>query len=109
MAVFHPDIGLGPIIYLAVGSILFFVLLLLIELLMKTESFMRCFARSESSIEETEPITQEDVKNESQTALAAKPEDYEILAKGLRKVYMIDGPKGHKVAVDNLSFGIKKG
>jgi ATP-binding cassette subfamily A (ABC1) protein 3 len=27
----------------------------------------------------------------------------------LRKVYIIDGPKKHKIAVDNLSFGIKKG
>jgi ATP-binding cassette, subfamily A (ABC1), member 3 len=41
--------------------------------------------------------------------MAAEPQDYEILAKGLRKVYIIDGPKKHKVAVDNLSFGIKRG
>jgi ATP-binding cassette, subfamily A (ABC1), member 3 len=27
----------------------------------------------------------------------------------MRKVYMIDGPAKHKVAVDKLSFGIKKG
>jgi len=27
----------------------------------------------------------------------------------MRKVYMVDSVKKHKVAVDNLSFGIEKG
>ena len=39
----------------------------------------------------------------------SRPTDFEISCKGIRKVYMVDGPKGHKVAVDNLSFGVKKG
>ena len=42
-------------------------------------------------------------------AIKADPEDYEILTKNLRKVYMIDSEKGYKVAVDNLSIGVKKG
>jgi ATP-binding cassette, subfamily A (ABC1), member 3 len=49
------------------------------------------------------------VVRERQIALAAWPVDFEILTKRLRKVYMVDGPTKHKVAVDNLSFGIKKG
>ena len=38
----------------------------------------------------------------------ADPNDYAILTKGLRKVYMLPGDK-HKVAVDNMSFGVEKG
>ena len=70
------EIGLAPIIYLAVGSVLFFVLLLVIEKLMNNESFMRCFSRSESSVTDTEPITEEDVRNESQIAMNGDPNDY---------------------------------
>jgi hypothetical protein len=41
-----------------------------------------------------------------QKALKANPQDYEILTKNLRKVYMLDSDKKYKVAVDNLSLGI---
>lgn len=105
----HIDIALGPIIYLVVGSILFFVLLLLIEKAKNTESLMRYFAGDEAEVEETNPIDESDVQKEAELAIAGDPEDFEILAKRLRKVYMVDGPKKYKVAVDNLSFGIKKG
>ena len=44
MDAFDLEIGLAPVIYLAVGSVLFYVLLLVIEKLMNVESFMRCFA-----------------------------------------------------------------
>ena len=54
-------------------------------------------------------INETDVVKEIKTALRADPEDYEILTQNLRKVYMIDGKKEYKVAVDNMSFGIKKG
>ena len=63
MDAFDAEIGLAPIIYLAIGSVLFFVLLLVMEKLMNTESFMRCFSRSEAEIIDTEPINEEDVKN----------------------------------------------
>ena len=46
---------------------------------------------------------------EQKKALEADPTEYEILTKQLRKVYMVDSEKGHKVAVDNLSFGVRKG
>jgi hypothetical protein len=41
-----------------------------------------------------------------QKSLKANPQDYEILTKNLRKVYMLDSDKKYKVAVDNLSLGI---
>ena len=44
-----------------------------------------------------------------QKSLKANPQDYEILTKNLRKVYMLDSDKKYKVAVDNLSLGIQKG
>jgi len=37
---------------------------------------MRCFSRSEAQVEDTVPIVEEDVKNESQRAIAANPDDY---------------------------------
>lgn len=36
-------------------------------------------------------------------------QDYEIVTKHLRKVYMVDGRKNYKVAVDDLSFRIRRG
>ncbi len=42
-------------------------------------------------------------------ALKADPEQYEILTKDLRKVFILDSEKKHKVAVDNLSLAIEKG
>jgi ATP-binding cassette subfamily A (ABC1) protein 3 len=42
-------------------------------------------------------------------ALKADPEEYEILTKNLRKVFMLDSAKNYKVAVDNLSVAIEKG
>lgn len=69
---------------------------------------MRCCS-SEGKIEETQEINDSDVLKEQELAKKADPEDYEILTKNLRKVYMIDSDKGYKVAVDNLSFGVKKG
>ena len=46
---------------------------------------------------------------EHRIANSASPDDYEILTKELRKVYMIDSDKKYKVAVDNLSFAVKRG
>lgn len=58
---------------------------------------------------ETTVVTDGDVLKEIEKAEKAEPEEYEILTKRLRKVYMIDGAAKHKVAVDNLSFCIEKG
>ena len=69
---------------------------------------MRCFT-SQANVEETQPITEDDVLEQRNRALRADPEDYEIVTKQLRKVYMIDSAKKYKVAVDNLSFAIQKG
>jgi ATP-binding cassette subfamily A (ABC1) protein 3 len=69
---------------------------------------MRCFSREGSIIDSTE-INESDVRAEYQLANDADPEEYEILTKHLRKVYMVDGRKKYKVAVDNMSFGIKRG
>ena len=102
------EMALAPIIYLVVETFLYFGLLFLIEALMKNENFMRCFT-SQSNVEDTKPITENDVLEEQQRALRADPEDYEILTKQLRKVYMIDSEKKYKVAVDNLSVAIKRG
>ena len=102
------EMALAPIIYLVVETFLYFGLLFLIEALMKNENFMRCFT-SQSNIEDTKKISEDDVLEEQQRALRADPEDYEILTKQLRKVYMIDSEKKYKVAVDNLSVAIKRG
>lgn len=63
MSTFDAEIATAPIIYLAIESILFFVLLLVIEKLMKVESVMRCCSKSEADVEETQPINEEDVRN----------------------------------------------
>jgi hypothetical protein len=79
-----------------------------IEAAQNNESFMRFFS-SEGKIKDTQAITEKDVLEEYNRANDANPSKYEILTKHLRKVYLVDGVKKHKVAVDNLSFGIKKG
>jgi hypothetical protein len=47
------EIGLAPIIYLAVGSAFFFLLLLIIESLQNSEKFMRKWQGEENNVEET--------------------------------------------------------
>ena len=69
---------------------------------------IRCCSR-ETNVEETFEITDDDVIAERERALGADPEEYELLTKQLRKVYMVNNDKGYKVAVDDLSFGIEKG
>jgi len=55
------EIAKAPIIYMAVLSGVFFALLLIIEKLLNTESFMRCFSSSEAAIQDTKEIAEEDV------------------------------------------------
>ena len=107
-SIFHAEITLAPIIYLAVFTIAYTALVFVFESLQNNESFMRFFS-SETQIHETKEIKEDDVLMEQKMALEANADEYEILTKNLRKVYMIDSEKGHKVAVDNLSFGVKKG
>ena len=67
------------------------------------------FWTSEAKIEDTQEIIDSDVLAMREKALKADPEEYEILTKNLRKVYMLDSDKKYKVAVDNLSVAIEKG
>ena len=69
---------------------------------------MRCLTR-EAKVNDTQDIVDDDVITEQRKALESKPGSYEILTKNLRKVYLLDNNREHKVAVDNLSFGIDKG
>ena len=69
---------------------------------------MRSFT-SEDKVLDTQEVTEQDVLEEQKKALNADPEEYAILTKELRKVYLLDSAQKHKVAVDNLSFGIQKG
>lgn len=108
MKPFDTEITTAPIIYLAVGSAFYMALLFVIESLMKNERFMRCFT-SESNVEQSNVITESDVLEEFEKANSAAPEDFEILTKQLRKVYTVDSDKKYKVAVDNLSFAVKRG
>jgi hypothetical protein len=57
------EMALAPIIYLVVGTFVYFGLLFLIEALIKNESFMRCFT-SEGNVEDSMPITESDVMEE---------------------------------------------
>lgn len=50
----------------------------------------------------------EDVQAEAVKAQVANPDDYTIITKDLRKVYMLGAGK-HKVAVDRVSFTVSKG
>ena len=106
--VFDPEIALGPVIYLGVGMLAFLGLLFALEYIQNSEACMRKFSLGEK-VKETQEITDEDVLVEREKAFQAQPEDYEILTKGLRKVFAVDNDKGYKVAVDNLSFGVRKG
>ena len=108
MAVYHVDIALGCIIYLVIFSIVNCFLLFLIEHLLNNEKFMRCCS-AESDVEETHFIREEDVLNEGEKAMKADPSEYEIVTKRLRKVFSVDSAKKHKIAVDNLSFTVKRG
>lgn len=87
--VYDGEIVLAPIIYLAVFTIVYTVLVFVFEALQNNESFMRFFT-SETKILDTNEITEEDVLEEQKKALDAEPDQYEILTKQLRKVYLLD-------------------
>ncbi len=53
MSAFDLEIALACIIYLVVGFIVFYILLFVIEKLSRTESFMRCFEKSEAEVMDT--------------------------------------------------------
>ena len=51
----------------------------------------------------------DDVTKEKEKILQADPRDYDILVKGVRKVYNEEDPAHKKVAVNDLSFSVNKG
>jgi hypothetical protein len=59
-------------IYLATGSILFFLLLFLVEALHNSESFMRIFLGEETAVKDTFIVDEEDVARERVAAISAK-------------------------------------
>lgn len=108
MNIYDAQIALSQIIFLSVEIFVFFGALFLIEYLSNHENFMRFFSKESAVAYVEDEGIDEDVKAEALKAKAANPDDYTIITKDLRKVYMLGGDK-HKIAVDKVSFTVSKG
>ena len=72
----------------------------------QTRGQARDFLRSDAQLEEEDS----DAVTERLTAMEASPhQDHVVLVQDLSKIYNLDNDKNRKIAVNRLSFHVKKG
>lgn len=96
--VFDFDISGGDILYLGVEGFVFFFLIFIVEYLSHVQSITQMFS-NENSVAYVQQPKDDDVLKEELECETAKPEDYSVLVRKLRKVYK-KNTEGFKVAVD---------
>ncbi|TMW68212.1 hypothetical protein Poli38472_007884 [Pythium oligandrum] len=98
------DVMGWEMLYLALTAVVFFWLALGMDFLLSfpTIRSMCCFR--DPRVKDPPFEEDEDVKKEAERVLSGRAGSDTVLVKDLRKVY-----KGKKVAVRNLSFGLRKG
>lgn len=124
---FDSDIAGWDMIYMAIETVVYMLLVFLIEKLITIPSLLRLFTRffsfrpifdvvflissifyRETSIPPEKVKYDDDVEAEFEKIEKSSPSDYTVYVKDLRKVFILD--KGRKkVAVNRISFGINNG
>jgi len=97
----------GDILFLAIGAVLYTVLLFVVEAL-KNKQGLNAALSGETKVAYVPKKLDDDVEREAREVEASDNQTYSIKVEKLRKVYPI-GKKQYKVAVDQLSFGVKNG
>lgn len=95
----------GDVIFLAVGGVVYFLLVFFVEK-MKQRKGLSDFMSGESKIQYKNKEYDDDVQREMDTVAKSSPTDYTVRVKDLRKVF-VPAKDRIKVAVDRVSFGIK--
>eukprot|EP01017_Pseudomicrothorax_dubius_P046657 TRINITY_DN8255_c0_g2_i3.p1 TRINITY_DN8255_c0_g2~~TRINITY_DN8255_c0_g2_i3.p1 ORF type:complete len:1028 (+),score=239.16 TRINITY_DN8255_c0_g2_i3:182-3265(+) len=101
------EIALADFLYLLLTSIFYFILVFVIEYVRIRPSTLNSITR-DGAVPRKNLEFDNDVAAERQTVESANPRDYSVLVNDMRKVYSL-GVNRHKVAVESVSFGIKKG
>ncbi|EAR86885.2 ABC transporter family protein (macronuclear) [Tetrahymena thermophila SB210] len=101
------DIAGGDIILMFVEGIVYLAILFLIEWAQHIGSISRYFS-NENSVQYIPKEQDSDVQKEIDLVALSKPQDYSVRVQNLRKVF-IPAKNRIKVAVDQISFGIKNG
>jgi len=97
----------GDLLFLAISAIVYFILIFVVESLKNKQGLNSALSR-EASVPYVPKNLDEDVEREMREVEASDNQTYSIKVDKLRKVYPI-GKGQHKVAVDQLSFGVKNG
>ncbi|OQR81399.1 ATP-binding Cassette (ABC) Superfamily [Thraustotheca clavata] len=92
------------ITYLAVQSVVFFIMALGIDILLSFPKFKAMFSRDPQLPDNTNHVDDQDVAAEAKRVLDGHADKEMVVIKGIKKTY-----KGNKVAVRNLSFALPKG
>ncbi len=105
---FDLEISGWSIIYLAATSVIYFLLIFVLENLHTPEFIKRIFVSSNAREDKMPDSTDEDVIEEANKIENSKQNDYMIRVNKLKKVFYVNRNL-KKVAVNNLSFGIPNG
>ena len=87
---------------LGITGIVYFILLFVLESMRTKKS---PFSRDVPYVPQ---VKDSDVEKEENFVAQSKKEDFAIAVKNMRQVFKVSG-KNNKVAVDNITFGIKTG
>ena len=98
----------GDVLFLGGTSVLYFILIFIIEGFRNKRSFCSCRKRSRSSKNEALEYTDTDVAEEAKRVENSTSTEYSVKVNKIRKVYQLGGRKT-KTAVHHISFGIKNG
>lgn len=107
MPCYDMSIAGGDMIFLAVFSVVYFVLLFVVERMILKGQFSKLFTK-ELSVPYKEQQYDLDVQKENERVEKSSAKDYTVKVDKLRKVYILENQR-FNVAVDRVSFGVVNG
>jgi ATP-binding cassette subfamily A (ABC1) protein 3 len=105
LSAFDSTVALWDLLFLIFETVVYFIIVFLIE---KYRIRATNAVHIGSGVQRKHLQLDDDVQREHQELANANPMLYSVCVKDLRKVYML-GVNNYKVAVETVSFGIKKG
>jgi len=97
----------GDVLFLAIGAVVYPILISIVEALKNKQSLNNALSKG-TRVSYVPKKMDDDVEREMREVEASDNQTYSIKVDKLRKVYNI-GKGQYKVAVDQLSFGVKNG
>jgi len=97
------------LIYMGVGSLVWFLITLILELCLATPKVRALFSFRRPNVVDTRESMDEDVEAERERVLRGDADSEVVVLKGLRKVFASRAGAPPKVAVRDMYFGIPEG